>query len=262
MGTQARPFAIVTGASSGIGFELAKCCADKGFNLLVVADEPNIEQAAATLRANGISVDALQADLATKEGVDKLLAMANGREVTALIANAGHGLGKAFLDQRWEDIRHVIDTNVTGTLYLVHSIGREMRTLGRGKILIVGSIAGFMPGTYQAVYNGTKAMIDSFAVALRHELKDSGITVTCLQPGPTETAFFERADLMDTKVGTDEKQPADEVAKVGFEAMMRGDGDVIAGFKNKLQVAASRVMSADMMAEQHTKMAKPGTAKH
>jgi short-subunit dehydrogenase len=139
-----------------------------------------------------------------------------------LLANAGRGLGKAFLDQRWPDIRHVIDTNVTGTLYLLHKIGRDMRTRGRGRVLITGSIAGFMPGTFQAVYNGTKALLDSFSFALRAELKVSGVTVTCLMPGATETEFFERADMLDTKVGQSKKDDPADVAKVGYDAMMRG----------------------------------------
>jgi short-subunit dehydrogenase len=262
MATQARPFAIVTGASTGIGLELAKLCAARGYDLLIAAEEPAIEEAAATIRATGVGVDVVQADLSTEAGVDQVIARASGRPIGALIANAGRGLGRAFLDQDWKEARYVLDTNVTGTIYLLHELGRQMRAAGTGRILVVGSIAGFMPGTYQAVYNGTKAFLDSFAVALRHELKDSGVTVTCLQPGPTETEFFERADLMDTKVGTDEKMPADEVAKIGFEAMLKGDGDVVAGFKNKLQAAMAHVMPADVVAEQHTKMAKPGTAKH
>jgi short-subunit dehydrogenase len=252
MAVLSRPLAIVTGASSGIGLELAKCCVGAGYDLVIVADEPAIQVAAESLRSGGANVDAVQADLATIEGNDQLLAAVRGRPVAALLANAGHGLGKAFLDQEWNDIRHVIDTNVTGTLYLVHRVGKEMRARGEGKILIVGSI--------QAVYNGTKAMIDSFAVALRHELVDSGVTVTCLLPGPTETEFFERADLMDTKVGTDKKMAADKVAKIGFDAMIKGDGDVIAGLKNKLQVLTSKV-SKDMAAEQHRKLAEPGTAR-
>jgi len=135
-----------------------------------------------------------------------------------------------------------------------------MRTLGRGKILIVGSIAGFMPGTYQAVYNGTKALLDSFSYALRAELADSGVTVTCLMPGATETEFFERADLMDTKYGTEKKMPADEVARLGFEAMLRGDGDVITGWQNKLQAAIARIMPSGAVAKMHEKKAAPGTA--
>jgi len=255
-----RPFAIVTGASSGIGLELARCCATNGFDILIAADEPEIETAANELRATGASVEAIQVDLATQEGVDALYAAAKGRPVSALLANAGRGLGRAFLDQNFDEIRDVIDTNVTGTLYLIQCVGREMVARGDGKILITGSIAGFMPGTFQAVYNGTKAMLDSFSYALREELKDTGVTVSCLMPGPTETLFFERADLMDTKVGTEKKQPAAEVANVGFEAMMSGDAAVISGWKNKLQATMANVLPNETLAEQHRKMAEPGTA--
>ncbi|MDP9149711.1 MAG: SDR family NAD(P)-dependent oxidoreductase [Myxococcota bacterium] len=260
MADQARPFAVVTGASTGIGFELAKKCAAHGFDLVIAADEPAIESAAATIARIGVSVTPVQADLATIAGVDALYAATRGRPVDALLANAGRGLGRAFLDQDFSDIRRVIDTNVTGTIYLVHKVGRDMRSHGSGRILITGSIAGFMPGTYQAVYNGTKALLDSFSFALRAELKETGVTVTCLMPGATETEFFERADMLDTKVGTDKKQPASEVAAIGFEAMMRGDGDVVAGWKNKLQAAISHVMPSGALAEQHRRMAEPGTA--
>lgn len=254
--------AVVTGASSGIGFELAELCASNGFDLLIAADEPSIEQAASLLKVHGARVEWLQVDLATPEGVDKLYERIAGRPVAALLANAGRGLGHAFLDQEFPDIMRVVDTNVTGTLYLLHKIGRDMRERGSGKILITGSIAGFMPGTYQAVYNGTKALLDSFSFALRAELKDSGVTVTCLMPGATETEFFERADLMDTKVGVSEKQPADEVAKLGFEAMMRGDAEVITGWTNKLKAAIAGVLPNETLAEQHRKMAQPGSAHH
>jgi short-subunit dehydrogenase len=260
MANHTGPFAIVTGASTGIGFELAKCCAANGFDLVVAADEPAIHDAANQLRTAGVSVEAVEVDLATTEGVDRLHAAAKGRPVTALLANAGRGLGRAFLDQNFDDVRRVIDTNVTGTLYLIQLLGREMRARREGRILITGSIAGFMPGTYQAVYNGTKALLDSFSFALRAELKDSGVTVTCLMPGATETEFFERADMLDTKVGTQKKQAADEVAKIGFDAMMRGDGDVVAGWSNKLRAAIAHVMPANVLAEQHRKMAAPGTA--
>lgn len=262
MATAARPLAIVTGASSGIGFELANLCAGAGFDLLIAADEPSIQDAAKLLEKSGTRVEAIQADLATTEGVNQLCAATQGRPVDALLANAGRGLGRAFLDQNFSDIMRVVDTNVTGTLYLIHKIGTEMRARGQGRILITGSIAGFMPGTYQAVYNGTKALLDSFSFALRAELKDSGVTVTCLMPGATETEFFERADLMDTNVGTAKKQPADEVAKVGFEAMMRGDGDVVAGWANKLRAAIAHIMPSAALAEQHRKMAEPGSASH
>ena len=261
MATQARPLAVVTGASTGIGYELAKICAQRGYNLVIVADEPEIQSAAETLRSIGTTVDAIQADLATTEGVDELLATIGGRPVDILAANAGRGLGRAFLDQDWNDVRRVIDTNVTGTLYLIQKVGREMRDRGEGRILIVGSIAGFMPGTFQAVYNGTKALLDSFSFALRAELANSAVTVTCLMPGATETEFFERADMMDTKFATEKKQPADEVARIGFDAMMRGDGDVVAGWQNKLQAAIAHVTPSGALAEMHRKQAAPGTAK-
>jgi short-subunit dehydrogenase len=254
-----KPLAVVTGASTGIGYELAKLCARNGFDLVIAANEPAIEKAAQDLRALGTAVEAVEADLATLEGVDKLYTAVKGRPVEAVLANAGHGLGHGFLDQDFADVRHVIDTNVTGTLYLIHKIGSDMLARKQGHILITGSIAGFMPGTYQAVYNGSKAFIDSFAFALRNEVKDAGITVTCLMPGPTETEFFERADMMDTKVGQSKKDDPADVAKIGFDAMMRGDGDVVSGWKNKLQSAIATLTPSGLLAEQHRKMAEPGS---
>jgi short-subunit dehydrogenase len=259
--SQARPLAIITGASTGIGYELAKCCAEHGFDLLVAADEPEINNAAQDFRALGVVVEAVEADLATLEGVDKLCAATKGRPVAALLANAGRGLGHGFLDQHFDEARHVLDTNITGTIYLIQKVGREMRAQGQGRILITGSIAGFMPGTYQAVYNGTKAFLDSFSFALRAELKDTGVTVTCLMPGATETDFFERADLMDTKVGQQKKDDPADVAKIGFDAMMKGEGDVVSGWMNKLRSAIALVTPSEMLAEQHRKMTAPGSGK-
>ena len=254
-----KKLAVVTGASTGIGFELAKECSRNGFDLIIAADEREIEDAKAKLGITG-NVEAVQANLATVEGVDALYRKINGRPVDALLANAGRGLGRAFLEQDYEDIRYVIDTNVTGTIYLIHKVGRDMCARRHGRILITGSIAGFLPGTYQAVYNATKAFLDSFSFALRAELKDSGVTVTCLMPGATETDFFERADMLDTKVGTEKKMDPAEVARQGFKAMMNGEGDVVTGWQNKLQSAISLLMPAGMLAEQHRKMAAPGTA--
>jgi short-subunit dehydrogenase len=254
-------FSIVTGASTGIGLELAKHCAKDGMDILIVADEPEIENAAVLLRSLGAgNVEALQADLSTEEGVDELVAATRGRAIEHLIANAGRGLGKAFLDQDWTDARHVVDTNITGTIYLLHRLAPKMRDAGAGRILITGSIAGFMPGSYQAVYNGTKAFLDSFSFALREELKDSGVTVTCLMPGATETEFFERAGMMDTKIGQEKKMDAAEVAKQGYDAMLAGAGEVITGWQNKMRAAMAHVMPAGQLAKQHTKEAAPGTA--
>jgi uncharacterized protein len=259
MSNTSRSFAVVTGASTGIGRELAKCCAQKGFDLLIAADEPEIQSAAADIQTLGGSVEPLQADLATKEGVEKLYAAINGRPVDALLANAGRGLGKGFLDQNPEEWVRVVNTNITGTLCLIQKVGNDMRTRGQGRILITGSIAGFMPGTFQAVYNGSKAFLDSFSFALRHELKETGVTVTCLMPGATETEFFERADLMDTKVGQSKKADPADVAKMGFDAMMNGDGEVIAGWQNKMRAAMASILPADISAAMHKNMAEPGS---
>lgn len=255
----ARPFAIVTGASTGIGYELAKKCADHGFDLLIAADDPKVNEAARDLEQFGGVVEAIDVDLSTTDGVDRLLEAAQARPVDALLANAGHGLGKGFLDQEWPEIRHVVDTNVTGTIYLVHKVANEMRGRGNGRILITGSIAGFMPGTYQAVYNGTKAFIDMFAYALRAEVQGCGVTVTCLMPGATETEFFDRADMTDTKVGRSAKDDPADVAASGFKAMMDGDSGVVTGWQNKLQVALSKVLPETVMADQHAKKAAPGS---
>ena len=259
--SDSRPLAVVTGASAGIGRALAELCARDGFDLVVAADRPEIVTAAAALRETGTTVKAVQADLATLEGVDQLYDATEGRAVDALIANAGHGLGHGFLDQEFDAVRHVIDTNITGTLYLIQRVGRDMRARGRGRILITGSVAGFIPGTYQAVYNGTKAFIDSFSFALRAELKDSGVTVTCLMPGPTDTDFFERAEMTDTRVAQGAKDDPVDVARAGFEAMKRGDADVVAGWKNKIQTTVANLTPAGVLAEQHRRMAEPGGAK-
>ncbi len=256
-----RPLAVVTGASSGIGYELARLLAEDGYDLILAADRP-LAEARQAFEGLGARVETVQADLATTEGVDQLLSTIGSRPVDVLAANAGHGLGKGFLDQDWADIRHVIDTNVTGTTYLLHKAVQPMRARGAGKVLLTGSIAGLMPGTFQAVYNASKAYVDSFSFALRNELKDTGVTVTVLMPGPTDTDFFERADLMDTMVGQGKKMDAAKVARIGYDAMKRGDGDVVAGIGNKLQAAVAAVTPESALAEMHRKQAEPGSGKH
>ncbi|MFW2828567.1 SDR family NAD(P)-dependent oxidoreductase [Sphingomonas sp. ID0503] len=258
----ANKLAIVTGASTGIGFELAHLAAKDGYDLIVVADEPLINAASEDLKAHGTEVTAVEADLSTFEGNDQLLAATGGRPIDILLANAGRGLGRAFVDQDVADWRRVIDTNVTGTTYLLQKIAQQMAARGEGKILIVGSIAGLMPGSFQAVYNGTKAYLDSFSYALREELRDTGVTVTVLMPGPTETEFFDRADMMDTKVGTDDKKedPA-ATARHGWDALLAGAGHVVSGWKNKLQAAMSHITPDSLLARKHRDMAEPGTAK-
>jgi len=256
------PLAIVTGASVGIGYELARIAAENGHSLVIAADQHKIEQAASDFRAMGVQVEAVETDLATLEGVDRLYAAIGERPVDVLCANAGHGLGGAFLDQDFAEARHVIDTNITGTIYLMQKVGRDMRARNQGRILVTGSIAGFMPGTFHAVYNGSKAFINSFAFALRNELKDTNVTVTDLMPGATDTEFFDRADMEDTKIGQSSgKDDPAVVARVGWEAMMKGEGDVVSGWKNKIQTTLANVTPSGMLAEQHRKQAEPGSGR-
>jgi uncharacterized protein len=263
MNATSRQLAVVTGASTGIGLELSRLCAEQNFDLIIAADEPLIENAARELGQRGISCTAVQCDLAAAAGVEKLTSAiaAAGRPVDVLLANAGRGLGHAFLDQDLNEAMRVIHTNIDGTVRLIYAVAGEMRARKQGRILITGSIAGLMPGTYQAVYNGSKAFLDSFSVALSNELKDSGVTVTCLMPGATETDFFERADMLDTKVGSSEKMSAAEVAKIGFDAMMKGELEVVAGFANKFRAAMSHIAPDSALAEMHRSMAEPGRGK-
>ena len=253
--------AIVTGASSGIGQELAKLAAQEGYDLLVAADTPFVD-ASAGLGGLGGSVETLEVDLSTFEGVDRLLAAAKGRKIDLLCANAGHGLGRAFIDQDVAEWRHVVDTNVTGTVYLLQKVLKEMVARNDGKVLVTGSIAGFVPGSFQAVYNGTKAFVDSFVAAIQNEIKESdGVTLTNLMPGPTETEFFKRGDMMDTKVGTEKKEDPAVTAKNGWDALMSGEASVVSGFMNKVQATVAHVTPVSVLAEKHRQEAEPGTAK-
>jgi short-subunit dehydrogenase len=253
--------AVVTGASSGIGLELARCCAEDGYELLICSDTDEIEQAARDLRGAGAQVETVQADLATETGVDRLAAAIGARPVEALLANAGVGLGDAFLDQDLDRALRVVDLNIRGTIALIHAVGRRMRSAGRGRVLITGSIAGFMPGSFQAVYNGTKAFLDSFSMSLRDELKESGVTVTCLMPGATETDFFETADMLDTKVGQADKADPADVARKGYRAMANGDSGVVTGFMNKVVSAFSGIIPDTVLAQMHRRMAEPGSGR-
>jgi len=257
-----RPLALVTGASSGIGLELAKLFAQNGYDLVVAAEDQGIGQAAADLRMFGGSVEPMQVNLATREGVERLAGRfgADRRAPDAIALNAGIGLGHAFLDQELYRIFDVINTNVIGTIHLAHRLLPAMVARGSGRVLFTSSIAARMPGSFQAIYNASKAFVQSFSEAIRNELKDTGVTVTALQPGPTDTNFFARADMEDTKVGQEEKDDPAEVARQGFEAMLEGKDHVIAGsFKVKAQAAMAQITPETIKAEQHRKKAEPGS---
>jgi short-subunit dehydrogenase len=260
-----RPWAVVTGASTGIGLELAKQFAKNGYDLLIVADEPAITEAAEMVRKPGIDVQTLQVDLAEYDGVESLYReiQSSGRPVDAIAINAGVGAGGDFVREGGlEEELNVIDLNVRSTVHLAKRVLEDMVERGQGRVLFTSSIASTMPGTFNAVYNASKAFVQSFAQAIRNELKDTGVTITALMPGPTDTEFFHRADMDDTKVGSGEKDDPADVARQGYEALMAGKDHVIAGsFKNKLQATMAHVLPDTVLAEMHRGEAQHGTAK-
>lgn len=257
-----RKLALVTGGSSGIGLELARCAAKDGCDLIIVANEPEIEEAANDLRSFGGTVDTVQTDLGTQHGLDALWEAVKDRQIDYLLANAGIGVGDAFVEQDWDRIKAVIDVNVTGTTSLVHKILQQMCARNAGRILITGSLVGQIPGSYHAVYNASKAYLDSLAYALRDELAESQVTVTCLMPGLTDTEFFRRAGMEDTPVGSsDSKDDPKMVAETGWKAMLKGSSGVTTGFMNKVQNAFAGVIPDTILARMHRKMADPDEQK-
>lgn len=253
-----RKLAVVTGASTGIGFSLASVAAAQGYDVVIAADEAFIEAAAADIRSHGTEVIALDVDLSSVAGVDTLLEAIGGRQIDALCANAGAGFGHSFLEQTFAQVQRTIDTNITGTVYLLHKVMTDMAARGEGKVLVTGSIAGYVPGAFNATYNATKAFIDNFTDALRNELHDvKGVTLTTLMPGATETEFFARAGMLDTAVGRAHKADAEKVAQAGWDAMQAGDATCVPGFMNKIIVATSGLIPPPISAAMHRKMAKP-----
>jgi uncharacterized protein len=268
--TSTRPLAVVTGASKGIGRELAKQFATHDFDLVVAADGPNIAGAASELEGLGAWVEAVQVDLATDAGVDELYARvtATGRPMRAVALNAGIGEGGAFASRDPEkasdldDELRIVDLNVRSTVRLAKYAARDMVARGEGRLLFTSSIASTMPGSFQAVYNASKAFVQSFALALRDELKDSGVTVTALMPGPTDTAFFARAEMLATKVGAGPKDDPADVAADGFEALMEGKDKIVPGsLTTRLQGRTGRFIPDRAKAAMHRRMAEPGSAR-
>jgi short-subunit dehydrogenase len=260
-----RPLALVTGASSGIGFELAKQFAEHGYDLLIASDTERIDDAARALESMGANVQSIQADLSTYEGNEKLYEAATemGRHVDAAAINAGVGVSGDFSRETdLKDELRLVQLNVVSPMHLTKRLVRNMLENGGGRILYTSSIAGTMPAPFLAVYGASKAFLTSFAQAVRNELKDSNVTITVLMPGGTETEFFHRAGMEDTKIGAAEKDDPAAVARDGFEALMAGKDHVVAGsFKNKVQAAAGHALPDPMMAEMHRKQTEPGSAR-
>ncbi|MEU3401824.1 SDR family NAD(P)-dependent oxidoreductase [Streptomyces filamentosus] len=262
---QNRELAIVTGASSGIGFELARQLADRGYDLIMnSADETRLQPAADEIAARtGAGVQAVAADLRRYEDAERFIAAvtATGRPVAVATLNAGVGEGGAFLDTDLEDELEIVDLNVRSTVHLAKRLLRSMAAAGCGRMLITSSIASTVPGSYQAVYNASKSFLQSFSQALQNELKDTPVTVTALMPGPTDTDFFRRADMGDTKVGQGEKDDPAQVAEQGLGALFAGKDKVVAGsLKTKAQGMANKILPDSLKAEGHRRMAEPGSA--
>jgi uncharacterized protein len=256
-----RELALVTGASSGIGLELARQFVEHGYDVIVNAEDDGLAAAEAALAGNGTEVRAVKADLSTYEGVERLWSAvtATGRPLDAVALNAGIGVNGDFTrDIALEDDLELIAVNVTAVVHLAKRLLPGMVERGAGRVLITSSVAATMPGPYYATYAASKAFLQSFAQAIRFELKDTGVTVTALQPGPTETEFFERAGMEDTKVAEADKDDPAEVAEQGFEAMLAGKDHVIAGSrKNKAQVTAGKLLPETARAGLQAAQVKP-----
>jgi short-subunit dehydrogenase len=260
--SKGRDLAVVTGASSGIGFELARQFAERGFDLIVVAEDEAIMGAADELRDLRVEVEPVQADLTRAAEVDRVWERIRARGPLGAIAiNAGVGVGGPFVDNDLDQELRLIELNVVSVVRLAKAAVRDMVSRGSGRILFTSSIAAELPAPFLAVYGASKAFVQSFAEALHYELKDTGVTVTSLQPGPTDTNFFERAGMMDTKVAVEEKDDPAEVARQGFEALMEGKHRVVAGSaKNKVQSAVAHLLPEQVKARQQGKVTEPGSA--
>ncbi len=258
-----RPLAVVTGASSGIGFELAKQFAQNGFDLVVAAESADIDTAAQSFEQLGTKVESIRVDLATYDGVEQLYDRIKSldRPVAAIALNAGVGVGGEFAKTDLQEELNLIALNVTSTIHLAKRIVNHMLPHGNGKILFTSSIVSQMPSPFQAVYAASKAFVHSFAEAIRNELKDTGITVTALMPGATDTNFFDRAGLEDTKVGAAKKDDPAKVAKQGFDALMAGKDSTLAeSLVTKIGGAIGSILPDTVTAEMNRKINEPKSA--
>jgi short-subunit dehydrogenase len=258
--SSSRPLALVTGASSGIGLELARQFAEHGYDLIITADDARVTDAAAQLQTLDARIVPVQVDLTSEQGVDEPIAHVRSadRPLDAAALNAGVGRGGAFVDNPLEDELRIVDLNVRSSIQLAKPLVREMVARRHGRILFTSSIASTMPGPYAAVYNASKSFVQSFAIALRDELRGSGVTVTSLMPGPTETAFFERAVMTRTNLGKGPKDDPADVARMGYEAMMQGRERVVASsLRSKVQGRSGRLLPDSLKAALHRWQAKP-----
>lgn len=251
-------FAVVTGGSSGIGFEIAKQFAENGFDILIVSSTDDIFEAQRELEELGYTVEAMKANLATYAGVENLYLqiLKHGKILDAIAINAGVGVSGAFTETDLKEEINIINLNIVSAVHLVKKILPEMKERGRGRILFTSSIASQMPSPFEAVYGASKAFLTSFAESIRNEAKDFGVTVTVLMPGATNTNFFHRAGMNDTKAGAEMKYDNDpaEVARQGFEALMSGKHSVFSeSLVTKIQSYALKILPQKAVAQFHRK---------
>jgi short-subunit dehydrogenase len=259
----ARRLALVTGASSGIGLELAKQFAEHGFDLIVAAEDVELDDATEELRGLGVAVAPVSADLTKRDDVERLAAavLGSGRPLDAAALNAGVGVGGPFVETDLDAELRIVELNCASTVHLAKRVVQHMVARGEGRILFTSSVASQAPQPFQAVYGASKAFVQSFALALREELKDTGVSVTALLPGPTETEFFERAGLEDTKLGAADKDDPALVARQGFEGMMKGEASVFGGSLTSKAMGRLSSLTPDSLAAKVTRpMAEPGSA--
>jgi uncharacterized protein len=254
--------AVVTGASSGIGRSLARELGSRGFRLLVVAEDAEIRKAEQELRSGGADVRGEQLDLATTDGVDALYRVVQeaGEPVTVAALNAGIGVGGAFVDTDLDADLRLVDLNCRSTVHMAKLLLRDMVRRGHGRLLVTASIVAKAPGPWNATYAASKAFVHSFAEGIRVELEDTGVTVTSLMPGATDTEFFERADMGDTRVGAGKKDDPDDVARDGVDALLAGKDHVVGGSaKNRAMAAASSASPDAVAARAAAKASEPGS---
>jgi short-subunit dehydrogenase len=255
-------YALITGATNGIGYELAKLFAKDKYNLVLVArDERELEVKSAELKAQGVDVVTICRDLFNREEAFSVYdeVKSKGIVVDVLVNNAGQGVYGKFEDTDIERELRIIDLNIAAVVILTKCFLKDMIALNSGKILNLASIASKAPGPWQSVYHGTKAFVLSFSEAIRDETKDYNIVITALLPGVTDTDFFNKADMNSSKAVQDPDDMADPagVAKDGYDALMAGKDKIISGLKNKLQTNMGNILPDTVLAHQMSEQQKP-----